>query len=233
METRISGQELVNLKKEVTSFNAQLKQRQPRTGGEDLDKDAFLRLLTIQISRQDPLSPMKNTEFVAQMAQFTALEQMKNMNTSMTELKKDITVMPLFSMIGKEISYYDEAKEAYVTGNAEGVILDKQGEPMVVIDDKRIGLEHIVSVKEKKDLRSQLSAVNALPNESKLQNTASLPPSQGTKNSHLPHLPHSSHLLSRPSNTIPSATEEVTLAHKRYEANIKKLATVKENTEPK
>lgn len=49
----------------------------------DLDKDAFLRLLVTQLQNQDPLSPMEDREFIAQMAQFSSLEQMQNLNKTL------------------------------------------------------------------------------------------------------------------------------------------------------
>lgn len=48
----------------------------------DLDKDAFLRLLTTQLANQDPLNPMEDKEFIAQLAQFSSLEQMQTLNKS-------------------------------------------------------------------------------------------------------------------------------------------------------
>ena len=49
----------------------------------NLDKDAFLKLLVTQLQNQDPLSPMEDREFIAQMAQFSSLEQMQNLNDTM------------------------------------------------------------------------------------------------------------------------------------------------------
>lgn len=52
-----------------------------------LDKDAFLRLLTTQLQNQDPLNPTDSTEFTAQLAQFSSLEQLSNVNATLNTLK--------------------------------------------------------------------------------------------------------------------------------------------------
>jgi len=48
-----------------------------------LGKDAFLNLLVTQLRNQDPLNPMEDKEFIAQMAQFSTLEQIQNLNTNL------------------------------------------------------------------------------------------------------------------------------------------------------
>ena len=63
-------------------FNAALSKQK----GSNLDKDSFMLLLVTQFKYQDPLNPMEDKEFIAQMAQFSSLEQLMNLNTSMEGL---------------------------------------------------------------------------------------------------------------------------------------------------
>ncbi len=51
-----------------------------------LDQDAFLKLLIAQLKNQDPLNPMKDTEFIAQLASFSSLEQTSKMNSTMEQV---------------------------------------------------------------------------------------------------------------------------------------------------
>ena len=54
------------------------------SGDEELGRDAFLRLLTLQLQNQDPLDPVKNEDFVAQLAQFSSLEQLTSINDTLS-----------------------------------------------------------------------------------------------------------------------------------------------------
>jgi len=75
-----------------------------------LGKEDFLRLLITQLHYQDPLTPLKNEEFIAQLAQFSALEQMRNLNSALKEslqadmlLNQSINNSLVTTLIGKRV----------------------------------------------------------------------------------------------------------------------------------
>ena len=102
----------------------------------DLDKNAFLKLLITQLENQDPMDPQDNCEFVAEMAQFSSLEQMTNMNESLTKINTlvsnmdtSVLVGQLSGMIGKGVEWTntvesadEEGKPVVTTENLSGVI---------------------------------------------------------------------------------------------------------------
>lgn len=88
------------------------KPKQERsTGNNVLGKDDFLKILITQLQHQDPMSPMQDREFIAQMAQFTQVEQMTNMSKMLEKFIQFEAGNPLvkFSeLIGKEIQFETE-----------------------------------------------------------------------------------------------------------------------------
>lgn len=64
--------------------------KQPKRNTGELDKDAFLQLLTTQLANQDPLSPMEDREFIAQLAQFSSLEQMTELNKTFNKQSEEM-----------------------------------------------------------------------------------------------------------------------------------------------
>ncbi len=61
-----------------------------RTPSSNLDKDDFLKLLCVQMQNQDPTNPMEDMQFISEMASFSSLEQMLNINTSVEGIAKQI-----------------------------------------------------------------------------------------------------------------------------------------------
>lgn len=71
-------------------------QKEDTKGTSELGKDAFLQLLVTQLQHQDPLSPQDNSEFVAQLAQFSSLEALQNLSSSMGNTQA-------LSLVGKNV----------------------------------------------------------------------------------------------------------------------------------
>ncbi len=113
-----------------------------KASNSDLDKDAFLRLLVTQLQYQDPLNPMDNTEFVSQMAQFTSLEQMNNLNNTMTNSQA-------YSMIGRTVyaQVYNEASNTYedIAGTVDSVTI-KSNTAYLNVGEKQIPYSDVQEV---------------------------------------------------------------------------------------
>ncbi len=76
-------------------------------GNPNLDKDAFFKLMLTQMKNQDPTNPLKSHEMAAQLANFSSLEQMQNMNKTLDELKnaqKPSENFQALNLIGKAVS---------------------------------------------------------------------------------------------------------------------------------
>ena len=102
LNTRLSDQEMAKLNMQVDSFNKSIT-IEGRKVQRDLGKDDFLKLLITQLSNQDPTSPMENTEFIAQMAQFSSLEQMTNMNQEFAQMNSMLVSSQAVGTIGKTV----------------------------------------------------------------------------------------------------------------------------------
>ena len=69
-----------------------------------LGPDAFLQLLTTQLKNQDPLQPMDDTQSVAQLAQFSALQASTNLESDFAKFQSNFAVLQSASLIGKTAS---------------------------------------------------------------------------------------------------------------------------------
>ncbi len=119
------------------------KKTSNRNTGE-LGKDDFLKLLVTQLRYQDPMKPTEDKEFIGQMAQFSSLEQMKNMNTSFSASKA-------FNLIGKNIVASVKDSSSSETKTVEGKVTSvkiSSDAAYVIVDGEEVPVEQITEVNE-------------------------------------------------------------------------------------
>lgn len=95
-----------------------------RTPKQVLGQEDFLKILSVQFQQQDPMKPMEDTAFIAQMAQFTSLEQM-------TQLRKDQQLLTGNAYLGRNVTVQDPADGKPVTGLVSA--LDNSGKELALI----------------------------------------------------------------------------------------------------
>jgi flagellar basal-body rod modification protein FlgD len=79
-----------------------------RKAKQTLDATDFMKLLAAQFSSQDPMKPMEDTAFIAQMAQFTSLEQTQGLAAELTRLRSDQQLLMGNSYIGRNVTVENE-----------------------------------------------------------------------------------------------------------------------------
>jgi flagellar basal-body rod modification protein FlgD len=117
-----------------------------------LGKDAFMKLLVSQIRNQDPLAPTDNQAFIAQLAEFSGLEQMQELNDNiigLALLQQGNALMDQLTnsgaLIGQSVSYIDPATQEEQTGTVSSVKIE-DGLAVLMIDGKDVPLANVTEI---------------------------------------------------------------------------------------
>ena len=158
MATSVASQ--VTAMKNQTAFaNA----HQPRTTGMKNDKNMFLTLMLKQLENQDPTEPTDNTQWLSQLAQYSSLEQMSEMNAGLQNCADFLSVMyqdmvigseisQTLSMIGKDVTIQipdenDPTKKTTITGTVSEVSFE-DGTGKVKVNGKYYSISNVISIRE-------------------------------------------------------------------------------------
>ncbi|QJD83376.1 flagellar hook capping FlgD N-terminal domain-containing protein [Cohnella herbarum] len=127
-----------------SSQNVQAAARKPV---KEMGKDQFLQILVTQLRNQDPMQPMQDKEFIAQMAQFSSLEQMMNMSKEVTALRQSAGMVA--GLIGKEISWFEETEAGVVqhSGTVSSVLWS-EGVQYAKVENVNVPIDEIISISE-------------------------------------------------------------------------------------
>jgi flagellar basal-body rod modification protein FlgD len=127
----------------VNTDYTEIYQKEDTKGTSELGKDAFLTLLVTQLQHQDPLSPQDNSEFVAQLAQFSSLEAIQNLSSSMGNTQA-------LSLVGKnvivEVGKSEGLSQTTTVAGYVDFVQMVDGKAMLSIKDQLYNFEDLDSV---------------------------------------------------------------------------------------
>lgn len=134
-----------------------------RTTGMTNDSNMFLNLMLAQLKSQDPTEPTDNTEWLSQLAQYSSLEQMTQMNSGLENCAKYISALyndmsynseitQTLSMIGKDVTLQipdenDSSKTTEISGTVTEASF-KDGTGKIKIDGKYYSIAYVTSIRE-------------------------------------------------------------------------------------
>lgn len=130
----------MNVSHVSASTMAQNAERTPKT---QLGKDDFLAIMAAQLQYQDPLSGGDNTQYVAQLAQFSSLEQMQNLNLSISEMVYFQYIQYGSQLVGKNVTLYDGQQQ--IKGVVEKVSM-QNGDISIMVNGMRYKLHQVEEI---------------------------------------------------------------------------------------
>ena len=137
----MSAEETARTRMQVDTFNKSLGDLD---SSGSLGKDEFMKILIAQLTHQNPTEPMKDTEFIAQMAQFSTLEQITNMTRDFNKLAGILSSSQALGLLGKTIELSDG--ENLISGVVEEV--SGRETPMVLVNGKYYDFERVDKIRE-------------------------------------------------------------------------------------
>ncbi|MBQ7752265.1 MAG: flagellar hook assembly protein FlgD [Treponema sp.] len=141
LNTQMSAGERNAVENAVNTYNKSLVHEGRQTSHE-LGKDDFLKLLITQLSNQDPTSPMEDTQFISQMAQFSSLEQMTNMSTSFSKMADFLNSQEAAGTLGKTVEL--DIGDTTVQGIVEGATRGEN--PQVMVNGMYYSMDKIKAI---------------------------------------------------------------------------------------
>ena len=151
-EFKLSDRQMMKAKIQADETNKKLGVRTANGRGK-MGKDAFLKLLVTQLKHQDPTKPMEDKEFISQMAQFSSLEQITNLNKEVKSLFQSSQSTQAFSMLGKSIDAYDTVTKKRISGKVTSVKFDSN-EFMLMVGKTEVPMSTVHAVHHVEEVKN-------------------------------------------------------------------------------
>lgn len=129
----------------LTSTTSATNSTTRATGSSTLGKDDFLKVLITQLRNQDPMQPLQDKDFIAQMAQFSSVEQLMDLSANMGKLSQNLGLAS--NMIGKNIEWTETSgKDTVLKSGLVSSIVVRGGIQYAIVDDQAISLDQVLSI---------------------------------------------------------------------------------------
>jgi Flagellar hook capping protein len=112
------------------------------------DKETFLKLLITQLRNQDPLDPVRDKEFIAQLAQFTSLETLQSIDAKLGASSDGARLQQAAALLGRQVTVADPGETDLVQGRVTSVRLASGGELLVTVNGKDYPVVWLAAVSE-------------------------------------------------------------------------------------
>jgi len=109
-----------------------------------LTQEDFLKLLVAQLSAQDPLNPQTDTQFIAQMAQFSALEQSKSMQSDIAQLRSQQELLQANALLGRTVAV--QADPVTVAQGTVSAVQVEAGTPKLIVNGLAYDLSELLTI---------------------------------------------------------------------------------------
>jgi flagellar basal-body rod modification protein FlgD len=109
-----------------------------------LGQNDFLKLLVAQMSSQDPMNPTKDSDFIAQMAQFSSLEQSKSMQADIASMTTQMQLQQANSLLGRNVTVAI-SDSTTMSGNVSGIMFEA-GTPKIVVNGLPFDLSQVKTI---------------------------------------------------------------------------------------
>lgn len=155
MELQMSSVDFLQTKNQVAEANKKIG---VNFEGEktNLGKDAFLKLLVTQLQHQDPTKPMEDREFIAQMAQFSSLEQMTNLNREVQSLYSSYESVKASSFLGKTVDAINPLTGEVLSGEVQSVIF-AENQVFLRVNNREVALDNVIAVHQPEKISGNIN----------------------------------------------------------------------------
>ena len=142
IQSIMNAEELAELNRNVTDYNTRLRAENQKIPQQVMGRDEFLKLLLTQLANQDPTAPLEDKEFIAQMAQFSSLEQMTNMAADFARLARMLQGTEATGALGRSVEIVDGDK--IVQGSVQAV--SREESPRILVDGSYYHWDQVTKV---------------------------------------------------------------------------------------